>query len=1265
MGGSEPRRLARSEAEERQDEDTSANVTEIAKGREGYARELLDSARDAGLVVDAAGTIILINTRAAQMLGYQREELQGKPLEQLIPQGLRRSHGAHLSEYFRNPKVRPMGVGISLSALRKDGLEIPIEISLNPFTSGLGTFVLASLRSISPREEWYRSTFEGLAVGVVHSDSEGRLLSVNHRFCELLGYTRAEVLALDIQRLTHPHDIARSVAARAEAITGLLVEYQVDARLIAKSGAPIWTHIITSIVRHDNGGTLHFISLVQDISPQKRAEEQWRESERRFHQVTDNIHEVFWLTDRLKNEMLYVSPGYAEIWGRRVEELYASPQLWVEAIHPEDRQRIIEAVRTKQLAGTYDEEYRIVRPDGTVRWIRDRAFPVRTAGSEVIRFAGVAEDITDRKRTSDELKESERRFRQMLGNVRLLSVMLDTEGTITYCNDYLLQLTGWPREEVLGRSWLRTFVPPESDASFASAFAAVLADRPAALHRESEILTKAGERRLIRWHHMVLRSAAGAVVGSASLGEDVTERTRAEEVHARMAAIVESSEDAIVGKTLDGLITSWNAGAVKLFGYEIEEAIGRPIALILPPERLDEEASILERLRRGERVTHFETERRRKDGSLVEVSLSISPILDSQGRVVGASKIARDITERKRADLKIRHLNRVYAVLSSINGLIVRVRSQDELFREACRIAVEIGSLKLAWLGLIDRSAMLVRIVAWHGMDEEFIRRIPLGLAESGAPGAGLACCAVAEGRAIISNDVSKDDRFLLKAESAERGIRSTVYMPLRVGDEILGLLALYSSEIGFFDEAEMRLLEELAGDIAFAVDHIEKAARADYLAYYDPLTGLANRALFIERLTQSLLAAQAAHEEIVLVLIDVERLGTVNDSMGRQAGDALLNLLAGRIAYAAGNSQSARVAGDVFAIVLQGASDRSDLEHVLSGIWTNVFGGPFRIGGAELSIAAKAGIAAFPADGADAETLLSCAEVALRRAKETGEHYVFHAPEMGKRSAEKRSLETKLRRALEKEEFVLHYQPKLELQTQRIMGAEALLRWQSPDLGLVPPMRFIPLLEETGLILEVGAWVLSRAVADHHTWMQRGIEAPRVAVNVSPVQMHKRDFVETVTAALTGGAVPPGIDLEITESLLMLDVEENIRKLRKLRERGVLIAIDDFGTGYSSLSYLTKLPVQALKIDRSFVLAMSDDPDTMTLVQTIISLAHSLKLKVIAEGVESAEQSKLLRLLRCDEIQGYLFSRPLPFEQMTALLTGHGQASTAAPAEP
>ncbi|MBI2315541.1 MAG: EAL domain-containing protein [Betaproteobacteria bacterium] len=257
----------------------------------------------------------------------------------------------------------------------------------------------------------------------------------------------------------------------------------------------------------------------------------------------------------------------------------------------------------------------------------------------------------------------------------------------------------------------------------------------------------------------------------------------------------------------------------------------------------------------------------------------------------------------------------------------------------------------------------------------------------------------------------------------------------------------------------------------------------------------------------------------------------------------------------------------------------------------------------------------------------------------------------MNERVAEKLALENRLRQALEKEEFTLHYQPKEDLESKRIVGLEALIRWRSPELGLVSPLDFVPMMEETGLILGVGAWALQWAALDYERLRRQYAAAPRIAVNVSPIQLRQRDFVEVVRKAVAPGAAPPGIDLEITEGLLMENIQGNVEKLRAVRDLGMSIAIDDFGTGYSSLAYLAKLPVQTLKIDRSFIVSMLDDPDAMALVSTIISLAHALRLKVVAEGVDSIEQAKVLRLLRCDQMQGHLVSKPLAWDDLGAFL--------------
>ena len=302
--------------------------------------------------------------------------------------------------------------------------------------------------------------------------------------------------------------------------------------------------------------------------------------------------------------------------------------------------------------------------------------------------------------------------------------------------------------------------------------------------------------------------------------------------------------------------------------------------------------------------------------------------------------------------------------------------------------------------------------------------------------------------------------------------------------------------------------------------------------------------------------------------------------------------------------------------------------------------------------MSARAGIALFPADGEDVDTLFRNAEAALKKAKLSGDRYLFYTPEINTRMAENMLLENGLRGALAHGGLALHYQPKVDLNTRQICGLEALMRWSGPNGGPVPPVKFIPILEETGLIIEAGRWALERAVADFQRWRASGLQVPRIAVNVSPVQLRQKDFVATVVHVLQGAPDTAGaLEIEITESLIMQDIAANIEKLQAIRETGVEVAIDDFGTGYSSLSYIAQLPINTLKIDRAFIMNLARNPGDVSIVSTIISLAHSLDLRIIAEGVETMEQANLLRLLKCDEMQGYLFSPAVPADQIEVFL--------------
>jgi len=451
-------------------------------------------------------------------------------------------------------------------------------------------------------------------------------------------------------------------------------------------------------------------------------------------------------------------------------------------------------------------------------------------------------------------------------------------------------------------------------------------------------------------------------------------------------------------------------------------------------------------------------------------------------------------------------------------------------------------------------------------------------------------------------------------------------------------------------DEVE-RMIQAIAAFRRSLLELTEKRQKLDYLAYYDALTGLANRSLFLDRVAQYVRSAAGGGHKLALYLIDLERFKNINDSLGRPAGDELLRQVAEWLTRNAGDAGLlARVGSDHFAVVLPEVKQDGDVARLLEKMLEAFLAHPFRLNDAVFRIAAKVGVAVFPDDGANADTLFKNAEAALKKAKASGDRYLFYTQKMTATVASKLTLETQLRQALDKGEFVLHYQPKVNLASGKLTGIEALIRWNDPRTGLVPPGRFIPILEETGLIYDVGRWALKQAIEDYLRWRAEGLAAVRIAVNVSPLQLRNHGFTAEIGQVIGIDAhAAAGLELEITESLIMEDVKHSIASLQAIRAMGVTIAIDDFGTGFSSLSYLAKLPVDTLKIDRSFVIDMTAGPQGLALVSTIIGLAHSLKLKVVAEGVETGEQRDLLKQLQCNEMQGYLFSKPVPAEQVPA----------------
>ena len=695
--------------------------------------------------------------------------------------------------------------------------------------------------------------------------------------------------------------------------------------------------------------------------------------------------------------------------------------------------------------------------------------------------------------------------------------------------------------------------------------------------------------------------------------EDVTEEARlraaALESTALVRAVTEHVADALVVIDNKGRIQLFNPAAERLFGYRAGEVVGRNVSRLMPPPWRDEHDAYLDRYRRTGRARCLtqgmrEVQGLSRDGRVLELELSVSEMpLKGRRLFVG---VMRDLSERRRAELERRKLS---SALEQSADLVMITDAQGVIEYVNPAFEQVTGYTREEAVG--RRSSLLKS--GRH--DAAFYRR----LWET-----------IGAGRPF-------QDVFVNRRKDGTLYYEEKTITPLR---DASGRITHYVSTGKDISE---RLLAE---------------RRLHFLSYFDPLTELPNRALYGDRLRQALARARRRRRGVAMLLLDLDRFKVVNDTLGHQAGDRLLQEVAERLrAVVRDGDTVARWGGDEFAVLLEDVGGPDDVDPVARKL-LEVFGQPLMVeteeGVQELFLTASLGIALYPGDGGDLAALARNAETAMYRAKDRGRcSYRFYTADMHAQALERLSLESRLRRALERGEFVLHYQPQVSLRDGRLLGFEALLRWERPEEGPVPPGRFIPLLEETGMIVPVGDWVLAEAARQLAAWRREGLPAGRMAVNVSALQLRDGGFHRRVAQALerAGPEARGGLELELTESAFMEGTRGHVAELAALGELGVELAIDDFGTGYSSLVYLKRFPIRKLKIDRSFVADLLTDPNDAALTRSIIAMAHQLGLKVVAEGVEEEAQRDFLAAEGCDAMQGFLHSRPMPAGEATALL--------------
>jgi len=1146
---------------------------------------------------------------------------------------------------------------------------------------------------------WLSKAVEQSPAIVVITDLHGQIEYVNPKFTSVTGYTLAEVRGRNPRILKSgetPDEEYRNLWQTIQ--TG---EWRGEFHNRKKNGDLYWESASMCPIRDASGKPAHFIAVKEDITARKRMEASLRASEERFRIAAESAGICVY--------DLNLATGRAEVCGSDAFlNTLRSFDVWARAIHPDDRERIMGAAERRSHG--FQEEYRMVHPDGAVRYYSDHGAP-QCGG----RWIGAFRDITGSKQAEEALA----RLAAIVQCSSDAIISLDAHGALQTWNAAAERLYGYSAEEILGRPAVELSLPDRREGA-ARNIASVVGGKFVPSF-ETEHVRKDGAVFPVNITASPIRDGEGKAVGASVVIRDITEQKRAQqalkESENRFRALVQNSNDVITLIDPAGVILYDSPGISELLGVSPEQRLGCEVFRWIHPDDLSYIRMLHEELLRapGSRV-RAQLRMRHSDGSWRWCDSWAANLLEEAG--VRALVISfRDITELKGVETALRDSEQRYrnliedasdviftidpdGNLTSINAFGERIsgyRRQEllginlqqfavpesreairhtiaallgggtppplevELFaRDGHRVAMEVsGRLQVrngspvGILGVardisqrkrIERLEQnrreVLEMVAQNQPLDAVLRRVEETI-EGYYPGAAA--------RILLTDGSAASECGPGRSGAAGAHYLGHLEVPIRAGGgQVLGRLEIFRPEPWQVTESERVLLDSKAKLASIALEHRALTNRLSYQAQHDPLTGLPNRALLEDRLRQAIALARRQAKMVAVLYVDLDRFKFINDTLGHHVGDLLLQEAAKRLEGAVRDSDTlARPGGDEFVAVLSGIETVRDAEIVGERIMETMRD-PFQVKGHELFASASVGLSLYPQDGEDAATLQKHADVAMYEAKNRGRNrFQQFAREMNSASAERLEIENQLHWALDRGELRLHYQPQFQLPSGQLGGVEALLRWDHPKWGLLLPNRFVPMAEESGLIIPIGLWVLQEACRQHRLWRRAGYPPVKIAVNISATQLMRSNLAEKVAEVLAAHQMEPCyLELELTEGVLMRDAADSARQIAELRALGVRISIDDFGTGYSSLSCLQRLPIDDLKIDKCFVQGIDRAASTQPLVQAIVGLAHGLNLTATAEGVETENELTVLRALGCDRVQGFLLGRPVPADQ-------------------